>query len=58
MVGSGAMGRQVEFIRVAAMADAASIDVRALALVAVVAVVVVQPAVVASFAAPFGIVGA
>lgn len=50
VVGSGAMGRQVEDIRVACIANAASTDVGVL--------VPVQPAMVVLLAAPFRIVGA
>ena len=52
VVGSGAMGRQVEHMRVTCVAEAASIDAGALVVVAV------QPVFVVPFGAPFGIVGA
>jgi hypothetical protein len=50
VVGSGAMGRQVEDIRVARAANAASTDAGVLGPV--------QPVMVVSLGAPFGIVGA
>lgn len=46
------MGRQVEYIRVACIANAASTDAGVLALGPV------QPVIVVSFGAPFVIVGA